>query len=225
MGEIAVERPVDGGLHWAQWAAALNSRGFSLGYQRDRFEDGPSTGTLRFGLALPFPRGAVGAAFSFYSGNAIDTTNNTVQGLDIGARYRLLSPLEVGAVVRNIGRPVLRDSVAPLVGTLSLALHPLADHVVLAGEAMASERLSASGYDLSYRAGLQIATGGSLPFTLVSSLDLESDFHPRSWFLGVAIGGQDRGIALGSGGWDSPRNRLERISLTGVASRQLGGAR
>ena len=76
MAEIAVERPVDGGLRWAQWAAALNSRGFSLGYQRDRFEDGPSTGTLRFGLALPFPRGAVGAAFSFYSGNAIDTTNN-----------------------------------------------------------------------------------------------------------------------------------------------------
>ena len=225
LGEFALERPVDSEIRLAQWTLAFNSRGFSFGYQRDRFADDPSTGAFRFGLALPFRNGAVGGTFSFYRGNALDTTKTWDRGVDLGLRYRLAGILDLGVVLRNIGRPVLKDSVAPLVGVLSLAVQPVVSRVWIAGEAIASERLETSGYEMSYRAGLQLSTGGSLPFSLISAIDLGSSFRVNQLVVGLAVGGQDRGIALGSGGVRSPRNRLERLSLTGVASRLLGGAR
>jgi hypothetical protein len=225
LGEFALERPIDSEIRLAQWTFAFNSRGFSFGYQRDRFAEHPSTGVFRFAVAVPFRGGALGASYSFYRGNAIDTTKTWDRGLDLGLRYRLAGIADLGLVVRNIGRPVLRDSVAPLVGVLSVAVRPFSPHVWLAGETMATERLGASGVDMSYRAGFWISTGGSLPFSLVSSIDLGSSFRVDQWVVGLAVGGRDQGLAIGSGGVRSPRNRLERLSLTGVASRELGGAR
>jgi len=224
LGEFSLERPLDSELRLAQWTLAFNSRGFAFGYQRDRFAEDPNTGTFRFGLSLPFSRGGVGVAFSFYRGNALDTTKTWDRGVDLGVRFRPAATLDLGVVLRNIGRPVLRDSVAPLVGVVSLAVHPLPDHLWIAGEVLASERLESSGYEMSYRAGLQASTGGALPFSLISALDLGSDFRVNQLVLGLAVGGQDQGVALGSGGVRSPRDRLERLSVTGVASRLLGGA-
>ncbi len=223
LGEFSLERPVDSELRLAQWTLAFNSRGFAFGYQRDRFAEDPNTGTFRFGLSLPFSRGGVGVAFSFYRGNAIDTTKTWDNGVDLGVRFRPAAPLDLGVVLRNIGRPVLRDSVAPLVGVVSLAFHPLPNRLWIAGEVLASERLESSGYEIGYRAGLQASTGGALPLSFISALDFGSDFRVNQLVLGLAIGGQDQGVALGSGGVRSPRNRLERLSLTGVASRFLGG--
>lgn len=224
-GEFVLDRPVDGNLRLAQWTAAFNSRGLSFGYQRDLFAADPNAGTFRFGLSLPFSGGAVGTAFSLYRGNAIDSTDSWNQGVDLGFRYRLGGMLDLGVVVRNIGRPVLRDSVAPLVGVLSLGVQPVPSFAWVAVEALASERSGASGYDMSYRAGLRVSTGGSLPFALITAADLGSSLKLMRWAVGVAVGGRDRGIALGTGGFRSPRDRLERISLTGLASRNLGGAR
>ena len=225
LGEVALESPIDGAIRLAQWTLAFNSRGFSFGYQRDQFVEHPSTGAFRFGIGVPFRNGAVGGTFTFYRGNAIDTTNTWEQGVDLGLRYRFAGIVDAGLVLRNIGRPVLRDSVAPLVGALSVALQPLPTPIWLAGEVLASERLAGSGYEMSYRAGLWLSTGGSLPFSLVSSIDLGSNFQLQQWVVGLAVGGRDQGLAIGSGGFHSPRNRLERISLTGVASRPMGGAR
>ena len=224
LGEFALERPVDSEIRLAQWTLAFNSRGFSFGYQRDRFAEHPSTGAFRFGVAVPFRGGAIGGSFSFYRGNAIDTTQTWDRGLDLGLRYRLAGIVDLGLVVRNISRPVLRDSVAPLVGVLSVAVQPLSPHMWLAAETSATEKLGASGVDMGYRAGLSISTGGSLPFSLVSSIDLGSSFRVNQWVVGLAVGGPYQGLAIGSGGVRSPRNRLERLSLTGVATTQMGGA-
>ena len=130
LAEFVLQRPVDGDLRLAQWTLGFNSRGFSIGYQRDRFDEDPNTGAFRFGLSLPFRRGAIGAAFTFYRGNAVDST--TDRGIDFGARYRLIPPLELGLVLRNVGRPVLRDVQAPLTGVLSAAWFPLPRHLVVA---------------------------------------------------------------------------------------------
>jgi hypothetical protein len=224
-GEFVLERPIDSELRLAQWSLAFNSRGFSFGYQRDRFGEDPNTGTFRFAVAVPFRNGAIGGAFSFYRGNAIDTTQTWDRGIDLGLRYGFGRLIDLGLVVRNIGRPVLRDSIAPLVSVLSAALEPLPTHLWLAVEASATERLSDSGWNMGYRAGFGVSTGGTLPFSLMSSLDFDSDFAVDQWVVGLAVGGSDRALAIGSGGIRSPRDRLERLSLTGVASRELGGAR
>ena len=222
MAEFTLERPLGGDLRLAQWSAGFNRWGLAIGYQRDRFSEDPNTGTLRFGLALPFRRGAAGAAFSFYSGNALDTADTRDMGLDLGFQYRLLAPVNLGIVVRNIGRPDLRDSRAPITGAVSLALRAIPQHVLVAGEVLAAERLLDSGYEVSYRAGMQLSTGGRRPFTLITAVDLGRGLAFDRWLVGVAVGGPDRVAALASGGFQSPNDRLDRVSLGGVSSRTLG---
>ena len=222
MAELTLERPLGGDLRLAQWSAGFNRWGLAIGYQRDRFSEDSNTGTLRFGLALPFRRGAAGAAFSFYSGNALDTADTRDMGLDLGFQYRLLAPVNLGIVVRNIGRPDLRDSRAPITGAVSLALRALPQHVLVAGEVLAAERLLESGYEVSYRAGMQLSTGGRRPFTLITAVDLGRGLAFDRWLVGVAVGGPDRVAALASGGFQSPNDRLDRVSLGGVSSRTLG---
>ena len=222
MAEFTLERPLGGDLRLAQWSAGFNRWGLAIGYQRDRFSEDPNTGTLRFGLALPFRRGAAGAAFSFYSGNALDTADTRDMGLDLGFQYRLLAPVNLGIVVRNIGRPDLRDSRAPITGAVSLALRAIPQHVLVAGEVLAAERLLESGYEVSYRAGMQLSTGGRRPFTLITAVDLGRGLAFDRWLVGVAVGGPDRVAALASGGFESPNDRLDRVSLSGVSSRTLG---
>ena len=220
LAEFVLERPVDGDLRLAQWSVGFNSRGFALSYQRDRFSEDPNTGAFRFGLALPFQRGAIGAAFTFYRGNTIDSS--TDRGIDLGARYRLLRPLELAVVLRNVGRPVLRDAPGPLTGLLSAAWHPLPGRLVVAAEALAAERLAASGYDVNYRGGLHLSLGRSLPVLIMGALDFSSSFSVNQWAVGVAVGrGGDHVLGLVSGGTVEPADRLERMSLTGVASRSL----
>jgi hypothetical protein len=220
LAEFAVERPIAGDLRLAQWSLGLNSRGLSLGYQRDRFQGSLSTSALRFGLALPFPKGAIGAAITLYKGNLVDST--TDRGIDLGARYRIVRPLELGMVLRNIGRPVLLDAPGPLTAVASAAWHLLPNRVVVAGEAIVAERLGASGYDTSYRGGLQATIQWSVPITVVGAIDLGESLALDQWLVGIAIGSQDRVMTAASGGAFGPNDRLERLSVTGMASRQLG---
>lgn len=217
MAEFALEFPQDSSTRFAQWSVALASRGLSLGYQRDRFAEDPNTGTLRFALAFPFRKGAIGAAFSFYQGSAVDSAGH--RGVDLGVRYRLLNPLDVGLVLRNIGRPTPRSERQPLVGVLGANLSVIPAHAELQFEVLAAERLVTSGYDMSYRGGLRISTAGKLPFSVLGVLDLDSDFGPVAWAVGLVIGGRDSGTALASGPAGSGATRLQRASLTGVASR------
>jgi hypothetical protein len=221
MAEAAIDFPQDSSVRFAQWTLGFNSRGLSVGYQRDRFGEDPNTGTLRFGLALPFKRGSVGASFSLYHGAPDDTASH--RGFDFGARYRPLEMIDLGLVVRNIGRPMPRLEKSPVTGVLGANLTFVPQHAALQLEAAAAERLEASGYDLGYRAGIILASGGSLPFSLLTSLELDSDFKLNSWVLGVVIGGKDSGSLIASGPTGSGVDtRLQRLSVTGVATRIFG---
>ncbi len=219
MAEFALERPVDEGLRLAQWSLALNTRGLSLGYQRDRFPGASGTGALRFGLALPFPRGSLGASFTFYQGSTVDTAAH--RGLNIGIRYRILPPLGLAAVVQNIGRPAPRGQVTPVTGVMALNWYALPGSLGIAADVTATERLGASGYDMRYRGGLRLSTTGRLPLGLVATLELDSGFDVDRWAVGITVGGQDRGILLWSGVAAPVSNTLDRLSLTGVSRRQL----
>jgi hypothetical protein len=219
MAEFALDFPRDSSVRFAQWTLAFSSRGLSLGYQRDRFAEDPNTGALRFGLAVPFRGGGIGASFTFYQGSAVDTASH--RGLDLGVRYRLLSVLDLALVARNIGRPAPRDVRLPATGVLGAAVHVIPSHAALQLEILAAERLEASGYEMAYRGGLLISTGGGLPVSIIGTLDVDSDFGLQMWAFGLAIGGQDSGTALASGPAGSGITRLQRMSLTGVATRSF----
>lgn len=220
MAEFAVDIPPDSSVQFAQWTLGFNSRGLSAGYQRDRFPEGGNTGALRVGLALPFTMGAVGMAVTYYHGSPIDSAGNF--GFDVGVRYRLFSRLDLGAVARNIGRPTPRDVPSPLTGVLGANLAVIPRHVFLQAEVVAADRVNAGGYDLLYRGGALFSLGRRLPISAFGSVDLNNGFDAQVWFLGLSFGRQDSAALGFSGLAGSGNTRLDRMSVTGVATRSLG---
>jgi hypothetical protein len=219
MAEFVLETPPDSSVQFAQWTLAFNSRGLSAGYQRDRFSEDPNTGALRLGLSLPFPRGSAGLAATYYHGSAVDTAGN--YGLDLGVRYQVFHRIDLGLVARNIGRPTPRDLPLPFTGVLGANIAVVPRHLLVQTEVVAADRPVGSGYDLVYRGGVQIGFGQRLPVAAVGSVDLNSDFSATLWMVGFSIGGNDTATLGFSGRTGSGNTRLDRLSVTGVATRYI----
>ncbi len=98
-GEFSLERRTDWRL--GRYTLGLSSRGISLRFRRDRLPTF-SNSIIRVGVGLGFPRGAFGAAVSIHRG----TTND--RSLDLGLRLIPLPLVDLGVVLKNIGRLVLR---------------------------------------------------------------------------------------------------------------------
>ena len=216
MGELVMDRPADGDARLGQWTAGFNSRGFSIAFQQSRFPDGTSSNIWHFGAGLGFTRGALGGTVAWFTGEG----ENDRAG-DIGFYYLLASPLSVGVVVRNIGRPVVRDSVLPINTVVGLGWLPVPNHLQIAAEVIVTEETAFSDIEAVYRAGLQVATAGKVRVGAVTALDLGSNFKIDRWSIGITLGGESRGILLGT----AQPSRFDRFSLTGVASRRLPGVR
>lgn len=221
MAEIAVDRPVGSDLRLGQWTVGFNSRGVAFGFQRDRFPDGSATNTFRFGTGFSLRRTALGAAYTIYRGTRTD------QGGDIGLRYRLLDVLHAGVVLRNVGRPIIHDSLSSLTWVAGLGWIPVPQIVTIATEVRFTERVAASGYDRAYRTGIRLATRGRLPIGAAAAVDLGSNFKIDAFAVGVTVGAHDQLVALASAvPTTSDAVRFERFSLSGIASRRrLAGQR
>src|SRR6267143_2154147 len=100
--EVGVSDPGSRG-RLRQINAGFNSRGLSLGYQRDMLDNGVRGTTLRLGLAGGAQGLAAGVDIARYSGSGAHAT-----GWDIGVSYAALSQLTVGAVAANLGQPIVR---------------------------------------------------------------------------------------------------------------------
>lgn len=216
MGELVLDRPAEGDARLGQWSLGFNSRGFSIAFQQSRLPDGTSSNIWHFGVGLGFTRGALGGSVAWFTGAG----DNDRAG-DVGFSYLLAPPLSVGIVVRNIGRPVVRDSILPITGVVGLSWVPLARHLQLAAEVLVVEETEISDVEALYRAGLQIATGGKLPVGALATVDLGSNFKIDRWSIGISLGGDNRGILLAT----AYPSRLERFSVTGVATRRAPGPR
>jgi hypothetical protein len=216
MGELVVDRPADGDARLGQWTVGINSRGFSIAFQQNRFADGTSNNIWHFGVGLGFTRGALGGTVGWFTGEGDNS-----RGGDIGFYYLLASPLSAAVVVRNIGRPVLRDSILPINGAVGLGWLPVPNHLQIAAEVIITEETEFSDVEAVYRAGLQVATAGKLPIGAVTTFDLGSNFKIDRWSIGITVGGDNRGILLGT----AQPSRFDRFSLTGVASRRPPSAR
>jgi hypothetical protein len=218
MGEVVVDRlAVPGGdLSLAQYSIAFNSRGFALGYEHDQFAgvDAPNS-TFRIGLARGFSNVSFGASLGFYRADV------TQRGLDLGLRYRVAAPVALAMVLRDIGNPALRGVVIHKRGIAGVTLTLLQGQMTLSGEAQAAERpVLQTGYDVTYRAGAELQSGGRLPLSGLVALDLGNNGKIDRWSVGLAIGGTDRVVSAATFVPSTGSTEFNRFSVSGVATRR-----
>lgn len=217
LGELTFER-LGGDLRVEQYAVGFNSRGVSIGYQRDRLVGEKALGTLRTGFGFPFRGGSLGVAFSRYSQDSIKS-----HGVDFGLLYVPSVAVQLGLAVRHVGRPTVRGVDLPVttVGAAQMTLSVMQ----LTWETAAAERLEpdGSGFDFTHRAGVRLALWKQLPVMLIGAVDLGSNMRLDRLNLGFSIGGARQLTSIGSA---VPRNNapvFEHFSATFVASQPLSG--
>ncbi len=220
-GELTFDR-TSGDLRVEQYSLGFNSRGFALGYQRNRFVDEESVGILRTGFGYPLRRGALGGAVSRYSQDSTKT-----YGLEVGLAFipRLKVPLQLGAVVRHIGRPTVRGQDLPVTGIGAVQLST--SHLQINWETHAAERVETgvSGFDLAHRAGARVMFGaGRLPIILIGAVDLGSNMRIDEVNVGFSIGGPRQVTAMGSLVEQGDNPVFQRFSGTLVATNPIATA-
>lgn len=222
LGELTFDR-TSGDLRVEQYALGFNSRGFALGYQRNRLLGEEPVGILRTGFGYPFRDGAIGAAISRYSQDSTKT-----YGVEVGLVYipRLRVPLQLGAVVRHLGRPTARGQTLPVTGVGALQLST--SNVQFSWETHAAERvaLDVSGFDVRHRAGARVMFGGGrFPFILIGAVDLGSNMRIDRVSFGFSIGGARQVTAMGSAVERGDNPVLEQFSATVVATNPIATRR
>jgi hypothetical protein len=223
LAEIVAEQPPGGNPRVSQWTVGFNSRGVAIGYQRNRIPDDPATiavdpqsaEVFRIGLALPFRAGALGGSFSLHHGST-----GTDKSGDIGLRLHPRPSIDLSVVLRDIGRPRVAGDTVPVSGVFGVGWLVSPRHVEFGADVVATERLGpASGFTMGYRLASRVSTGGRLPVGGLVMLELTDRLTVSQLSFGIAIGGEDRAIVVGTVTATDSGRRLDQLSLTGVASR------
>ncbi len=215
LAEFTVQR-TGGEIRLEQYSLGFNSRGVSIGYQRNRFEGESAVGIFRTGLGVPFRGGTFGVAASRYSQ---DSTRS--YGADLGVIYVPSVRVQLGLAVRHIGRPFVRLAKFPIttVGAAQLTT----SIVQVAWETLAAERLAPaeSGFDFAHRAGARVALPGRIPVILLGSVDLGSNFGIDRIHFGFSIGGTRQITSVASVVSRNNSPVFEQFSATFVAINPL----
>jgi len=197
-----------------QLTFGLNSRGLSLGYQRDLFGTGQQGHTYRLGYAGG--RGGLAAGFAtvLYRGGTSST------GWDMGILYDWTPALSVGGVIQNIGRPVVRDSTLRITYVPSATLQLAGRQIVLS----ALSRLTSDGV-AGYAFGLRgtLRAGTSLPIGLLARLDTDRSLRRSNLAFGFSLGGDDTAGLVAMTPGDA--HGIDAISLYGVSTRRFASGR
>jgi hypothetical protein len=210
MAEMVLDRS-GGPLRLGQYTVGLNSRGLALAYERDRSVPDSSIGVARVALGVPLGHGSIGASFTTYG-------SHHSTGFDLGVRYRLVAGLDAAGVLRNLGHPVVHATRQPIVGVAG-ATWSLGRTADVSAEALATQRLGVSGYDVGYRGGIVVHAVRPWPIALHALAAVGSDGTVRGWAVAVMLGRVDHaGIVTGA----TPTTGLgapEQFSAVGVATR------
>ena len=197
-----------------QLTLGLNSRGLSLGYQRDLFSSGRRGHTYKLGYAAGRGGLAAGFATALYRGGTSGT------GWDVGILYDWTPALSIGGVIQNIGQPVVRDSTLRLTYVPSATLQLAGRQVVLS----ALSRLTSDGV-AGYGFGLRgtLRAGTSLPIGLLARLDTDRSLHRGGFAFGFSLGAADMAGLVATTPADV--NGIDALSLYGVSTRRFTSAR
>ena len=209
--DLTVGDPGAGG-RLRQLTAGFNSRGFSLGYQRDVLDGGARDHTYRLGFAGGRGSLAAGVAAALYRGASAGGT-----GWDAGLVYDLPPRLTVGGVIENVGQPVVHDSVLHVNYVPGATLRLFGPRLALSAQGRFRSD-GAAAYAFGVRAGLR--EGGARPIRLLARVDTDGSLRRTAFAFGLAVGGQDAvgavATVLGDGA------RLDALSLYGLSTRRIG---
>ena len=197
-----------------QLTLGLNSRGLSLGYQRDLFSSGRRGHTYKLGYAAG--RGGLAAGF----GTALYRGGTSGTGWDVGVLYDWTPAVSVGGVIQNIGQPVVRDSTLRLTYVPSATLQLAGRQVVLSALTRFTSD-GVAGYGFGLRGTLRAGT--SLPLGLLARLDTDRSLHRSRLAFGCSLGGEDAAGLVATLPGDA--HRIDALSLYGVSTRRFTSAR
>jgi hypothetical protein len=210
-GEVLTQRAVGGGWRVGQYSLGLSSRNAAFVYRRDRFESAPSLGAWRVAGAFNFPRVSFGTSLEFVSGG---------RSWDVGLQYRPGPVVQLGFLVRNIGRPVVRDTQQLVSGAAGLGWR-VGRGLLFSGEFVATERRAATGYDNLLRAGVELALPFRSPVTVLSAFEFPSpgsSIRLSRWSIGLAYGGMSQFVGVATAQHPSgATGQLESWSLAAVS--------
>ncbi len=215
LGEFTVQR-TGGEIRLEQYSLGFNSRGVSIGYQRNRFEGESAVGILRTGLGVPFRHGTFGVAASRYSQDSTKSYD-----ADLGVIYVPSVRVQFGLAVRHLGRPLVRLAKLPIttVGAAQLTT----SIVQVTWETLAAERLAPteSGFNFAHRAGARVAFPGRTPVILLGSVDLGSNLRIDRIHVGFSIGRTRQITSIASAVSRNNSPVFEQISATFIAINPL----
>jgi hypothetical protein len=208
--EVAVGDPGSRG-RLRQINAGFNSRGLSLGYQRDLFDGGERGSTFRLGLAGGSQGLAAGFDVARYGGGVRTTT-----GWDLGVSYLARAGLTVGVVAANLGQPIVRGQRQRLTFLPGLTRHP----GPIPAFAFSTAAHITPDSVVSYAFGASWRTPGTSrwPIEILARLDTDRSLGRSALALALSIGGQNRFGAVATTPGDV--SHIDGASLYGLVTRE-----
>src|SRR5258705_2055772 len=197
--------------------AGFNSRGLSLGYQRDILENGARGPTLPLGHAGGSQGLAVGFDIARYSGSGANAT-----GWDLGALYTALPQLTVGMVAANIGQPIVRGLRQRFAFIPGLTWHP----GPVPALAVSTDARIARGSVESYAFGLRWRNTGTYsrwPVQIIARMDTDKRLRRLAFALRLSFGGQDRFCSVAFARGDG--SQIDGLSVYGLVTREAATRR
>ena len=208
--ELSVEDPGSKG-RLRQINGGFNSRGLSLGYQRDILDNGVRGSTYRLGLAGGSGGLAAGFDIARYEGGGTHAT-----GWDLGTSYVPLPSLTLALVATNLGQPIVRGlrQRLTLVPGFTWQPPPIPALGLSADAQITPDSVASYAFGASWRA----AGASRWPIEIIARVDTDRGLRRGAFAFGLSIGGQDRGglVASTPGGV----SRISGLSLYGVSARE-----
>ena len=203
-------------LRLEQYTVGIHSRGLSVGYQRNRPSGTSAVGVLRAGLAIPLRRGAIGLSGARYSQDSVSSKE-----ADVGIIFLPATSIQLGAVVRHIGRPTVEAVELPITAVAgfqwSTARLQFSSEVLATEERVPGE----SGYDFTYRVGTRIILSTGFPLMTVAAAKLGPTGRIRGFSVGLAFGLARQITSIGSAVTRDNTPVFEQFSGTFVATNPL----
>ena len=194
--------------HLRQWTIGFNSRGFSLGYQRDIFDGGARGHTYRLGFGAASGGLSGGFATALYRGNTSAT------GWDIGVTYDAGPLLRVGGVIANLGQPTVRGVREVLTYIPGASVRPFGPNALFS---VAGRITSRAVQSYSFEA--RWARVASSPIQLLARLDTDRGLRRGAFAFGLAIGGQDQLGLVGDAPGDV--STVDALTVYGLSTRSV----
>ena len=203
-------------LRLEQYTVGIHSRGLSLGYQRNRPSGASAVGVLRVGLGIPLRRGAIG-----FSGARHSQDSTSSREADFGIVFLPATSIQLGAVVRHIGRPTVEGVELPI--TAVAGFQWSAARVQFSSEVLAAEERvpGESGYDFTFRVGTRIILSTASPLMTVAAANLGPTGRIRGFSIGLAVGLARQVTSIGSAATRDDTPVFEQFSATFVATNSL----